>query len=992
MSVIRVVLACLCLLLPAGARAAEEQPLIPNLDFSDGLKGWGAWTGTTEHPWSLDAAVGHGGKPSLRIDAANRAGQVMVMANTDRLKPSERYALEVWWRLEKMSTDPQVDLRVIFRDDKGGWLTGTDLYPISSQAEGEWTRRRYRISTPARAAGASFGIWVRETTGVIRVSDMSVRPQPVGEFTIPSMYDYDPDAVLLGMAPLKKFQNLKETNSPFLARAKRWNQLLVNVGYWQEDVSRARRVLLYAGRKEGDLAAHVRALDAALAALDRLQQTYGRLYVAGKADALAAEFDPPAAALDAAAQAGQAALRKFVAGAAPAASGKWLAIPKAPTDQPWWDPVKKRPRYMLWLRWSDADFRDLEEPLNMGDCQTLTAGAPGKFENGVADWQNYLDQQKKNADAGARRFALITHYSLHDKGYLAPEFAKQQGGDPDLRLWDKEGKPQGAEAGVTMFNWLNPKVLAHMDDVLGQMARFFKDRREFQFYVDSWESAGPYAGGVRVGRNPSHAVPFREYLRARYGTLAALNARWGTHYTGFETITPAPEAPPAFGAPATPLAIESQRWAQEAYVDYLTRIRGTIAREDPTKPVLGEHSGLLGRVLSPRVVDSVDILGYHHRANTTMPLQVWMTSLQRVTGKPLGLYENFWGCQEDHPQRMREEKVMRAQMRRYLYRHAAWGRCVQTWWYAYTSAEYLTVYNGNWFTPVYDLSTFRYSAAGFPVEKAKVDRLESLLLNSEIVPSRVLLVQPYTAMLAQREHGETFTEWLAWHNLLFPRNQLYEAMPDTWFAEGKCRLADYDVVILPAATHLERKLTGQLLAFLRAGGTVIACGPPALYDEVGRPDGSLLAAAQVTAKPEHKPNEAWRFSYGAQPNAQGWVEATVGKGKMLLLPQSLNGMESRPALADAIRRRVVPAAEAPGTTLELLLRRLPDGRHLLCALNRDPDKATTGDVLVAGAFRRVADVDQERPVLVPATVQGGRTRFRVTLDAGATAYYLLAGD
>ena len=647
MSVIRVVLACLCLLLPAGARAAEEQPLIPNLDFSDGLKGWGAWTGTTEHPWSLDAAVGHGGKPSLRIDAANRAGQVMVMANTDRLKPSERYALEVWWRLEKMSTDPQVDLRVIFRDDKGGWLTGTDLYPISSQAEGEWTRRRYRISTPARAAGASFGIWVRETTGVIRVSDMSVRPQPVGEFTIPSMYDYDPDAVLLGMAPLKKFQNLKETNSPFLARAKRWNQLLVNVGYWQEDVSRARRVLLYAGRKEGDLAAHVRALDAALAALDRLQQTYGRLYVAGKADALAAEFDPPAAALDAAAQAGQAALRKFVAGAAPAASGKWLAIPKAPTDQPWWDPVKKRPRYMLWLRWSDADFRDLEEPLNMGDCQTLTAGAPGKFENGVADWQNYLDQQKKNADAGARRFALITHYSLHDKGYLAPEFAKQQGGDPDLRLWDKEGKPQGAEAGVTMFNWLNPKVLAHMDDVLGQMARFFKDRREFQFYVDSWESAGPYAGGVRVGRNPSHAVPFREYLRARYGTLAALNARWGTHYTGFETITPAPEAPPAFGAPATPLAIESQRWAQEAYVDYLTRIRGTIAREDPTKPVLGEHSGLLGRVLSPRVVDSVDILGYHHRANTTMPLQVWMTSLQRVTGKPLGLYENFWGCQED---------------------------------------------------------------------------------------------------------------------------------------------------------------------------------------------------------------------------------------------------------------------------------------------------------------------------------------------------------
>ncbi|MBM4049962.1 MAG: hypothetical protein FJ279_33105, partial [Planctomycetes bacterium] len=522
--------------------------------------------------------------------------------------------------------------------------------------------------------------------------------------------------------------------------------------------------------------------------------------------------------------------------------------------------------------------------------------------------------------------------------------------------------------------------------------QFFKDKREYQFYVDSWECAGPYARGVRIGSNPSHRTAFRQYLQQRYGTIGKMNERWRTAHRSFDDLSPAPESPPALGEPGTPLYIESQRWAQEAYVDYLKLIRDTIARVDPTKPVLGEHSGLLSTVLSPRIFESVDILGYHHRARTTMPVQVWMSSLQRYARKPTGLFENFWGCQEDHPRRMSDERAMRAQMRRYLYRHAAWGRCTQTWWYAYTSAPYLTSYNGNWFNPVYDLTTFRYCAAGFPVEKQKVDKLEALLLNSEIVPSRLLLVQPYAAMLVQGRSSATLSEWLGWHDLLFPRNLLYEALPDSWFAEGTAKLSDFEAVILPLAPHLDRAFSRQLIAFLKEGGKVIASGPPGLYDEWGQADGALLAAAQppVAATQTSEPGKAWRFSFGTGQEGPGWTEANVGKGKLVLLSQSLLTLSDRQKLADLARGWVIPAAEAPNTALELLLRRLPDGRHLLCALNRDPDSATTGDVFVKGRFTRIADVDMDRPFLVRGHVEGDRTRFRVTLDPGSSAYFLLA--
>ncbi len=970
--------------------------LIDNLDLSQGQKGWNAIGGGGRHAWRLEASGGREGRPAFRVDAEMPQRRLILVTTTDRLKPDGRYLFEIWWRTKGVAPDSWLDAYINCEDAKGNGLMAQGLPRKPDRVVGEWTCCQYPIDIPANTAKVTLGVIINGTVGTIWFGDMSLKPY-APQRTFDSMYDFDPFQVLANgraAVPLTNFNRLLAGKSPFLVRAKRWNELLVATAYWQEDFARARRAIYY--RQGGDqmLQEHSEKLTNSLKALDQLQKTYGRLYVEHREADLPKLFDVEAEKLGRQIHDGSADLQKFVTDKITPAAGSWFEVPKAPLDQPWWDAAKHCPRYILWNRWSEIGFHDMETPLNLGNCQTLYQGAPAKVVDGKADWSNYDAERSALQKVGMQRFSLITHYSMAAFGYLAPEFASRHANDKDLRMWNAEGKPAGNESGLTCLNWLNPAAKAHMVDILTQMATHFKDKPEHQFYVSSWECSGPYAAGVRIGLNPSHKTAFREYLKDRYRTIEALNAAWGAKYANFDAIEPAPKQDVPVGDGGSPLILESERWAQEAYVDYLSTITKTIRSVDPSKPVLGQHSGLLDCVINPRVVDSVDIIGYHFFARTTTAVQVWLSSLQRYTGRPTGLFENFWGAQEDHahPERMAEESVMRAQLRRYLFRHAAWGRCIQTWWAAYAGVPYVLCYNGYWFNVAYDLTTLRYCAAGLPVEKAKAERFGPLLLGSEIVPSRILIVQPYSTMLAQGPSSAAWQEWQDWHRLLFSRNLLYEVLPDTWLAEGRGRLSDFDVVILPVATHLDQRFSKQLTEYLRQGGMAIASGPAGLYDELGRADGSLFAAAtpKPVVKRLNKPDESWNYDYGIPSTAKGGCETAVGQGKLILLPKCLaKSTDRKNDLIDLIRQRTVPNVEAPNTTLELLLRRVDGNRHLLCVINRDPDRAAKGDVFVRGDYSQVVDVDQTVPCAVPVHRDQQRTRFSTRLGPGETAYYLL---
>jgi hypothetical protein len=326
-------------------------------------------------------------------------------------------------------------------------------------------------------------------------------------------------------------------------------------------------------------------------------------------------------------------------------------------------------------------------------------------------------------------------------------------------------------------------------------------------------------------------------------------------------------------------------------------------------------------------------------------------------------------------------------MMKYLYRLTVWGRHIQIWWYAYTSADYLLKYNGNWFNPVYDLTTLRYSAGALPVGKSKVKRLEKLFLNSTIVPSRVAMIQPITSMLFQSYRRWTsFNEMLSLHTLLFERNDLYELIPETYFLDGRAKLSDFDVIILPYAPYFPDGLAERLAQWVRQGGFLIATGPFGLYDKFGF-DTPEFWTSIFNAKPPRRTSKTgdaeWRWSL-SKGKAPELLEGRLGKGRVLVTLRSIRNAATRervtPRLLDLLRQAAPPAARCRSNRFEMTLHRQPDGGQFLCVLNRDVDHPVTDRITLRGEFRRGIDLDVPGGMAIPFAKADSGSSFQLRLD------------
>jgi hypothetical protein len=366
---------------------------------------------------------------------------------------------------------------------------------------------------------------------------------------------------------------------------------------------------------------------------------------------------------------------------------------------------------------------------------------------------------------------------------------------------------------------------------------------------------------------------------------------------------------------------------------------------------------------------------------------IYSYSLNRFAHKQLGQYECFWGCQEDLP-RIAEEKVQRAALAKYLYRLTVWGRNIQIWWYAYTTADYLLSYNDNWFNPVYDLTTLRYAAAALPVGREKIKRLEPLLLDSTIVPARIAMIQPNTSMLVQRYSlGPSFLEMLELHAFLFGRNDLYELIPEGYFVAGRASLDDFDVVILPYAPYFPDKFAAPLRDWIRKGGTLIAAGPFGLYDKFGFEHGDLWselfgshAMKLLTAATQSE----WKWSAEDGSKGSDVLDARLGYGRVLVLLRSLRNRDfwqrGTSRIAEALEGKLRRPIRCTASDLELSLHRRQDGQRFVCVINRNVDRAIYGTITVPGVLKRVVDRDIPGGFPLPLRSGSGETSFSIRLE------------
>ena len=1017
-------LAALALGIPAAA--AEQIPGFANLDFENGRSPWAVWYSDDRNyqgprfEYGPDTSIYRFGKASLRIVATSRDGRAFVHQTTDKFRAGARYELSYWIKFSAAEMAPDCDVRVniLKRGGAGQDRKTRAENPVLFAQPGEngWIFRRGCFTVDADAVALQLGLYVHDTVGTVWFDDIRFRVMEGDRVSVDSMYLYYPVQVKLDGDMLQRFNRLAAQKSPLLDRAKRYNRLLVEVARAGEDARRLQRSAGYLSGmgKSAEIAAEMTHAQDAEDRLDELYQTYGRLFVVGQSDGLES-FDRAAGSLDALVTNSRRQIAERLQALQDSArelAGRWPKLPQPQAKPVVIAPDGKPNQIVIGTRSPYSHF-ELEEPLTINRLHSVTALYSRSEGLGKYDFRPDGDAWLTLARLGASQATIDTPFALHDKQYAPEWFLKQYQDDPDIFMQSADAAQLAPPQFGAALNIWRPEVRAMTLDAVTQFGRAFASQPQFVCYVTAAENLGPYfsvADGVRsTGYNRSALADFQAWLQQRYGTIAELNRQWKSGYGSFADVRPPADLTIVNQWPRPhPLGSEFQLWREERHLDWQKLIYQALKKADPAKPVMADHSRLLASLDGSRISETADILSFHARSPLFMLGSIYCYSLNRFAHKQLGQYECFWGCQEDLP-RIAEEKVQRAAMMKYLYRLTVWGRNVQIWWYAYTAADYLLSYNGNWFNPVYDLTTLRYSAAALPVGREKVKRLEPLLLDSAIVPARIVVIQPNTSMRVQRYAlGPSFLEMLELHEFLFGRNDLYELIPEGYFVDGRASLDDFDVVILPYAPYFPDRFAGPLRDWIRKGGTLIATGPFGLYDKFGFDRAELWtelfglrAPLQMTGPTQSE----WKWSVapagtgperwtahqpfpqiGVVPAGAGpdMLDAHLGFGRVLVTLCSLRNGEFRQRatsrIAEALEGKLRRGIRSTASDLELTLHRRADGQRFVCVINRNVDRAIYGTLTVPSVLSRVVDEDVPGGFPVPLRISGGESSFSVRLE------------
>ncbi|NUQ01061.1 MAG: beta-galactosidase [Armatimonadetes bacterium] len=648
-------------------------------------------------------------------------------------------------------------------------------------------------------------------------------------------------------------------------------------------------------------------------------------------------------------------------------------------------------RRIIYGNRSSAEWQELERPLRFDPLHSTVTGTPSSSAPGQYDWSGHLQEWENIKKQGAaEKSCLLLFMALHDNCYTPKWLADRFAADPELRHVLQPPGELADRSGRQQLNWWHPAIRDYARELVSHMGRTFRDRDDFLFYLFQWESYGPNvsaATGTReVGYGRYAEQDFRRWLAARYGDIGRLNARWRSNHASFDAIAPPPDRYVTERRRTDPLTAEWEAWREDSYYDWCKLIYQAWKEADPNKPVMSGHNMLLRPFNGARLYETCDTVSWHSGGGDFMPGTAYVHSLSRYNGhRPLAQYENFWGIQEDHD-RMSEELPKRHAAVKYLFRLTAWDRFLQVWWYSYTSAPYLTVYDGNYFDPSYALTTLRYRSAALPVYFDKFRRLQRTLLDSKVVPSRICLLAPSASNRNNWPYDASQKEGRDLFWALFERNHLVEYLPEEYLLDGRARLSDFDAVILPYALYLAEPLQEQLAAWLRGGGRLLlAAGPAGLYDELGLDSGKILR--EVFGNPTLTAMEAptGRWQWRAEPaGGDGIVRARVGTSEAILLTEPAADLKSRgalPGLLAAIEQAAPRPVRDRRDQLELVFREAGATRYLL-ALNPSLDEPAETVVEVRGRYAQATDLDYPEGISVPVRCEDEWTRFPLSLAPG----------
>jgi len=614
-------------------------------------------------------------------------------------------------------------------------------------------------------------------------------------------------------------------------------------------------------------------------------------------------------------------------------------------------------------------------------------------------------------------------------------FARKYASDPD------------AVAGINP--WL-PEANALAETACREIAKRFAAREgvfAYQVVSEAMNSMAPARSGV--GK-----AAFRQFLRARFKTIEALNGAWGTEYSSFAAIDPPPldERQPDLPV-GTGRLHEFVRFCQDGFVQFFRRCERALHDSDPRTPV---GSGFAFTCFNTRRGNCIDFYRLVSEFGDVFMAHIftgqggrphYYGSFNRYLGKPIWIDEFVHGTteiQDRHTHFSPKNEALGAAIRRQnVWRALAWG-CTTLGLFnldpGQGNADMMDSYR---FGPI-----LRDSARSLPTVFREARRFEHVVAHTHLSPRRCAMLVPTTSLRVVQP------EWVV-HAQMAPlvqalRGREFFFVPEEALVSGKEDLTDFDLLLTPYAVALPPSASDCVIAFMRRGGTVIASGPVGLTGPFGRRDNRVLREVfgklslhwdpgrsrelglHQRSVPRHTQYEWWFGGGGLVPGDRcrkfepelAWsldavpADATVlgrqdglptvvagqlGKGRLVWCVWPISNLSDRSVVARAIAEAVPRAQVETDMGLwdsDRVLRRDDRGNLYLFLVNHDPHElqrfktyagaGKRGTVTLDGRFPHVVDLTVPGGAPVPVQIQNGSTQFRVQLEPGEAIVYYLA--
>ena len=977
----------LTLVVALAGTLAAQQVTLKNASFEQGLDGWHvrASQKTYKEAPVQAAAPGARGRKSLRVDAANPLTEILVF-QTLKLDPG-RYEATGSFKTQGVRDGAAApDCTRLFAA-KARPTIDSDVAVNYTVAAGVtlprgWRRVTVRFRVTGKPMTLRVGLLVVGLKGTAWFDDLAVKriaPQPLPNDGL--WYD---DATWLddGMVTRERFFDMQKTQSPFLERAQRYNDHLVECALLCDDIERLATLRRYAdGKIDPDTRAR---MDRVLATMDKTLRLYTDLYIKRQPGELCGRIDPLLQQVDTELPALKSDVRRRLAEClAPAG----LTVVAAT------DPLKETaayrlspngtPNQVMYGTWGKFQWRELGRRLGVWRLASHCSPFPEVNAEGEYDWSGYAKYREEMKQIGVQYHGMRTWLLSHHNTLGSPAFIKRYGKDMDVFCKTRLRKGGPAKP----FNLWNPTVRKMQTDLVTKMARELRDK-DCLFYHFTWENRGPmdlpYCDKTPRER-ASGLARFRAFLKTRHGDIAALNKAWRTRYDSFEAIDP----PGAFAKRpnACPLGYEYELWRQDDHVELLRSVYEAWKAADPNTPVLAAHSTLFYSVDPTRVFEAADIMEYHNSWSKFIVGASYLADNAAINGKNLCIFEG-WAALQEEATRWGDERAQFTQNTKYAYRLGMWKMLMSFWAFPYTSQASWMWRQGQWSKLATDYATMRWSAAAIPVAKARLRRMENLLLTLRKAPSKVLLVFPRTSWLHQPTGRAVRHETTPLVKLMHANARDFSFRAETRLTAGQENLDDIECILLPWAVHLPKALTEKLIAWTRAGGTLICFGPAGALDEYGFAAGALLKQTLGDApKPTgnlHASPWAWDFADAAAENPI--ITKTAGKGRVVFVRREQRELYKETGAAErmlaAINKASTPPVTVTGSPLEVYRLLDEKGAPTLGLLNPDPDEPARATLTIRGDLNRAFDLDFPGGFPIPAKRETEGLRLDIQLAPG----------